>query len=143
MQFKNFWKTKGCSDILNNSLVEFEHPFRPEPAPLSRRSNTSLTAGFLENLRAKNKNRPIIAQLNISSIRNKFGFLSSQITKYVDTLLLSETKLDDLFPTAQFLRNGFCKPYRLDRSPNGGGILLYVRDDILPRLLTDYEIKII
>ena len=139
---QKFWKTKGCSDISNNSLVESEHPFRPEPASLSRRSNTSLTAGFLENLRGKNKNRPIISQLNINSIRNKFGFLSSQITKYVDILLLlSETKLDDSFPTAQFLRNGFCKPYRLDRSPNGGGILLYVRDDIPPRLLTDYSIK--
>ena len=126
---------------LDNSLVESEHPFRPESASLSRRSNTSLTAGFLENLRGKNKNRPIIAQLNINSLRNKFGFLSSHITKYVDILLLSETKLDDSFPTAQFLLNGFCKPYRLDRSSNGGGILLYVRDDIPSRLLTDYKIK--
>ena len=67
--------------------------------------------------------------------------MSSQITKYVDILLLSETKLDDSFPTAQFLLNGFCKPYRLDRSSNGGGILLYVRDDIPSRLLTDYKIK--
>ena len=134
-------KTKGCSDISNNSFVESEHPFRPESASLSRRSNTSLTAGFLENLRGKNKNRPIIAQLNINSLRNKFGFLSSHITKYVDILLLSETKLDDSFPTAQFLLNGFCKPYRLDRISNGGGILLHVRDDIPSRLLTDYKIK--
>ena len=88
---QKFWKTKGCSDISNNSLVESEHPFRPESASLSRRSNTSLTAGFLENLRGKNKNRPIIAQLNINSLRNKFGFLSSRITEYVDILLLSET----------------------------------------------------
>ena len=101
----------------------------------------SLTTGFLENLRWKNKNRPIIAQLNINSLRNKFGFLSSQINKYVDIPLLSETKLDDSFPTGQFSLNGYSKPYRLDRSSNGGGILLYVRDDILSRLLTDYKIK--
>ena len=100
-----------------------------------------MTTVFLENLRVKHKNRSIIAQLTINSLRNKFGFLSSQITKYVDILLLSETKLDDSFPTAQFLLNGFCKPYRLDRSSNGGGILLYVRDDIPSRLLTDYKIK--
>ena len=56
-------------------------------------------------------------------------------------LLLSETKLDDSFPTAQFLLNDFCKPHRLDRSSNGGGILLYVRDDIPSQLLTDYKIK--
>ena len=67
--------------------------------------------------------------------------MSSQTTKYVDILLLLETRLDDSFPTAQFSLNGFCKPYRLDRSSNGGGILLYVRDDIPSRLLTDYKIK--
>ena len=67
--------------------------------------------------------------------------MSSQITKYVDIILLSETKLHDSFPTAQFSLNAFCKPYRLDRSSNGGGILLYVRDDIPSRLLTDYKIK--
>ena len=39
------------------------------------------------------------------------------------------------------MQNGFCKRYRLDRSSNGGGILLYVRDNILSRLLTDFEIK--
>ena len=100
----------------NNSLVESERPFRPESALLSRRNNTSLTAGFLENLRGKNKNRPNIAQININSLRNKFGFLSSQITKYVDILLLSETNLDGSFLTAQYSLNGFCKPYRLDRS---------------------------
>ena len=33
------------------------------------------------------------------------------------------------------------KPYRLDRNSNGGDILLYVRDDIPSRLLTDYKIK--
>ena len=67
--------------------------------------------------------------------------MSSQITKYVDIILLSETKLHDSFPTAQFSLNAFCKPNRLDRSSNGGGILLYVRDDIPSRLLTDYKIK--
>ena len=56
-------------------------------------------------------------------------------------LEVSETKLDDSFPTAQFSLNGLCKLYRLDRSSNGGGILLYVRDDIPSRLLTDYKIK--
>ena len=67
--------------------------------------------------------------------------MSSHITKYVDILLLAETKLDDSFRTAQFSLNGFCKPYRLDRGSDGGGILLYVRDNISSRLLTNYKIK--
>ena len=49
--------------------------------------------------------------------------------------------VDNLFPTAQFSLNGFCKRERLYDSSNGGVILLYVRDDIPSRLLTDYKIK--
>ena len=91
----------------------------------------------LKELRQKNLNRPIIAQLNINSIRNKFQFLEKEICANLDILLISETKLDDSFPSAQFLLNGFSKPYRLDRCSNGGGILLYIRDDIPARLLSN------
>ena len=81
-------------------------------------------------------NRPIIAQLNINSIRNKFKFLEKDICANLDILLISET-IDDSFPSAQFLLDGFSKPYRLDRCSNGGGILLYIRDDIASHLLSN------
>ena len=87
-------------------------------------------------MRQKNLNRPIIAQLNINSIRNKFKFLEKDICANLDILLISET-IDDSFPSAQFLLDGFSKPYRLDRCSNGGGILLYIRDDIPSRLLSN------
>ena len=138
MQLENFEKPK---DVQISQLTESEHHLRPESASSNKRSSMSLTTGFLENLRWKNKNHPIIAQLNINSLRNKFGFLLSQNTKYVDILLLSDTKLDDSFPTGQFSLNVYSKPCRLDRSSDGGGVLLYVRDDIPSRLLTDYKIK--
>ena len=44
--------------------------------------------------------------------------------------MLSETKLDDTFPTAQFLVNGFSEPYRRDRNIKGGGVMIYIREDI-------------
>ena len=44
--------------------------------------------------------------------------------------MISETKIDDTFPDSQFLIEGFSEPYRLDRTGNGGGILLYIREDI-------------
>ena len=138
---EKLWKIKGCSDISSNRLVDSEHPFRPESVSSNRRNSTSLTAGFIENLTSKNKNHPIIAQFNINSLRTKFSFLSSQIIKSIDILLLSEIKTDDSFPTAQFSLNGYSKSYRLDRSSNG--ILLYVRDDILSQSLTDSKIKTI
>ena len=41
--------------------------------------------------------------------------------------MISETKLDDIFPQGQFLIEGIHSPFRFDRNKTGGGILLYVR----------------
>ena len=84
----------------------------------------------LKNIKNKNANRITIAQLNINSIRNKFDFLKEMVRDNVDILLITETKIDSSFPIAQFQIDGYTTPYRLDRDENGGGILLYVRDDI-------------
>ena len=43
--------------------------------------------------------------------------------------MISETKIDNSFPTMQFHIEGYCI-YRLDRNKYGGGILVYVREDI-------------
>ena len=61
--------------------------------------------------------------------------MSLIVKNNVDILMISETKLDNSFPTAQFLLHGFSAPYRLDRNSKGGGILLYIREDIPSRLL--------
>ena len=50
--------------------------------------------------------------------------------------MISETKLDESFPIGQFLIDGCSVPFRLDRNKNGGGILLYVREDIPSKLLS-------
>ena len=47
----------------------------------------------------------------------------------VDVLVISETKLDDSFPAGQFKIPGFASPFRLDRNQNGGGIIVFVRED--------------
>ena len=49
--------------------------------------------------------------------------------------MISQTKLDPSFPTGQFHINGFSEPYRFDRNSNGGGILLYIREDIPSKLI--------
>ena len=45
-------------------------------------------------------------------------------------MIITETKIDESFPESQFVIQGFSKPYRLDRNSHGGGILIYVREDI-------------
>ena len=76
-----------------------------------------------------------MGHLNINSIQNKSDALSLIVKNNVDVLMISETKLDDSFPTAQFLLHGFREPYRLDRNSKGGGIMLYIREDIPSSLL--------
>ena len=53
----------------------------------------------------------------------------------IDIFLISETKLDETFPAAQFYLQGFFNHYRFDRNRNGGGIMLYIRQDIPSRLI--------
>ena len=84
----------------------------------------------LKQLRNQNPHRIIIGHLNINSIRNKFESLVTFVGNNLDILMISETKIDDSFPESQFLIEGFSKPFRLDRTAKGGGILLYIREDI-------------
>ena len=77
----------------------------------------------------------ICAQLNINSLRNKFESLINIINNNIDILMISETKLDPSFPTGQFHIHGFSEPYRFDRNSSGGGILLYIREDIPSKLI--------
>ena len=53
--------------------------------------------------------------------------------------MISETKLDESFPIGQFLIDGYTVPFRFDRNGNGGGILLYIREDIPSKLLSIYQ----
>ena len=79
-----------------------------------------------------------VGTLNINSIRNKFDELKMSISGNVDVLVITETKLDDSFPTGQFFIEGFSTPFRLDRNSRGGGILIYVREDIPSKQLSKH-----
>ena len=84
-------------------------------------------------------NRIVLAHLNINSLRNKLDLLADQIKGNVDVLAISETKLDDSFPTGQFKIPGYASPFRLDRNQNGGGILVFSREDIPVKFLSSEE----
>ena len=73
--------------------------------------------------------------LNINSLRIKFDFLCEQIKRSIDVFMISESKLDGSFPDGQFLIDGFHRLFRFDRNKNGGGVLLYVREDIPAKTL--------
>ena len=90
-------------------------------------------------IRAENFGNIIVATLNVNSISPKFDEFKLMVSGYFDVIIVTETKLDDSFPKAQFCIDGFSIPYRLDRNRNGGGLTIYVRDDIPNKMLTKHN----
>ena len=87
-------------------------------------------------MKIRSLDKLILSHVNINLIRNKFAFLIYMLDKNIDIFLISGTKVDDSFPSAQFkIENSFTTSYRYDRNNKGGGLLLYVREDIPSRLL--------
>ena len=84
----------------------------------------------MNSLRNDNLNRLSFAHLNINSVRNKFDCLFEQTRGNVDILLVTEAKIDGSFLQRQFIIDGFSAPYRSDRKCLGGGLMLFVREDI-------------
>ena len=74
-------------------------------------------------------------------VRNKFDLLGDIIKNNIDILMISETKLDSSFTNGQFQIHGYSEPYRLGRNGSGGGILVYIREDILTKLI-DSQTKV-
>ena len=77
----------------------------------------------------------LVDHVNINSARSKFHAPSFIIDTDVDILLISETKLDESFPSAKLRLKGFCTPYKLDRNSKRGGFLLYFHENIPSRFL--------
>ena len=57
-----------------------------------------------------------------------------------DISIIIETKLDDTFPVSQFYIDEFSKLYRLDMNRNGGGVIIYVRENIPSKILTKHAL---
>ena len=93
---------------------------------------------LLKSIKVSNVNRLIIGQLNINSLRHKFEALKLIIKGNIDILIITETKLDDTFTDSQFDIDGYAPHYRNNRTKTGGGVIIYVREDIISKELTDY-----
>ena len=64
----------------------------------------------LQELKTKNRERPVIAHLNINFLDPKFEQLMDMVKDNVDILLVSETKLDDSHPEGRFFIEGYKEP---------------------------------
>lgn len=53
----------------------------------------------VKKIECRSPGKLILGHLNINSVRNKFDSLKNTISRNKDILLISETKLDDSFPS--------------------------------------------
>ena len=93
-------------------------------------------------MRRKNLLRIIFAHLNINSLRNKFDAMVDQIKINVGILVTLETKLDEPSPESQFKIPGFTSPFRRERNEFGGGIMVFVREDIPSKVISKETLSI-
>ena len=58
----------------------------------------------------------------------------------IEYIAISETKLDGSFPDSQFKIDGYhFPPYRRDRNCHGGGLMVYIKNDIIATRLIEFE----
>ena len=83
----------------------------------------------LINLRTAYQNNPLIAYLNINSLREKIISLKEVLMKVnLDVLCIGKTKLDSSFPDHQFKIEGYqFPPLRTDRNSKGGGKMVFIK----------------
>jgi hypothetical protein len=114
----------SVNSVLRSSVLN------PLANPFNSHLSNARNCSTLRSLRVGNTGNIIIGHLNINSVGNKFDSLVELIEGNLDVLIIGESKLDKSFPKAQFKINGFTKPYRRDRNKDGGGVMIYVRNDI-------------
>ena len=58
--------------------------------------------------------------------------------KYIDILVVTETKLGETFFESLFLMHLFSRPYRLNRNKNGGASIISIRDTFSSKILENH-----
>ena len=100
-----------------------------------RTTDIDVDISILNTIRSSNLNNVVIGLLNINSFSSKYDAIKLVIQGKIDVMVIVETKLDDSYPISQFHIDGYATPFRRDRNKHGGGILIYVREDIPCKLL--------
>ena len=95
---------------------------------------------FLKSYKVKNVDHLTIASLNINSIQYKFDQLKVIIQDNIDILIIQETKLDSSFADGQFYMEGYSPPFRKDRNAYGGGLLIYIKENIPAKILKNNDL---
>ena len=81
---------------------------------------TEGASNLLSNLSVKNLNTLIIGNLDINLISSKLDELNLFAQRRVDTIIVTETKLDWTFPISQFMMDCYTEQYCFNRNRDEG-----------------------
>ena len=83
---------------------------------------------------------PLIGYLNISSLRNNISDLRILLHDLqLEYFAISESKLDDSFPSAQFATENYEIRGRRDSDGHGGGLIEFVKSGIICKRVKQFE----
>ena len=95
---------------------------------------------ILHKVRLKYLRNSLIRYLNTDSLRNEIIDAREEIGRLqFDYFVISETKLDSSFPSAQFHIVDYEIRNRRDRNKSGGGLTEFVKKAIITKRLKDLE----
>ena len=93
----------------------------------------------ISDFKRAHQNNFVFIHVNVNSFRHKFAHLQEILSQHrVDYFAISESKIDDSFPDAQFAVQGY-NVFRQDNTSSSGGLIIYVRSDIPHRRLVNAE----
>ena len=90
--------------------------------------------------RQTNSNKISIIHLNANRIKNKIDQIELQ-TKDIDIITVSETWLTPDINDDTITLKGFHKPIRKDREGEGGGVAIYVKDNLILKPRPDLNLQ--
>ena len=124
----------------SSGVIYLDDDTRNTKLDLSVSKSSAADLEMLQDDRLKLLHNPLIAYLNINSLRNKVIDLGEILKDLpLDYIVISETKLDESFPNSQFKLNGYEVRARRDRHKHGGGLIEFVRQGFICKRLKKYE----
>ena len=80
-----------------------------------------------------------VCQINIRGLRANFSDLQTSVSNLYDIICIQETMLSDNVNDDNLKIPGYQKPLRRDRDQNGGGLIIYLSNNIRAKRRPDLE----
>ena len=136
-------KNKSSEEITSANELMLERFSNSKVFQNNSFSNLDIDLCNLQLLKQKYHSNPFTSYLNINSLSNKIDVLR-QICKIspLEILCVEETKLGSSFPNFQIRINMHFHPYRRDRDYHGGGKMVFIRKDLITKILENLQTKL-